>query len=353
MPLAQQIAPYLEEIDAAGYYSNFGPLVRRLEQRLADNFSAPVHVITTSSGTLALTLALRALGAPAGSLCALPSWTFVATAHAVRDAGLTPWFIDVDARSWALDPDRVREMLARAPGPIGAVAPVSPFGQKLDLEAWRLFHRGTGVPVVVDAAAGFDTLCDGQIPAIVSLHATKVLGAGEGGFFVTQDEKLAARVREQSTFGFRGDRVAQIAATNAKMSEYAAAVALAGLEGWAVTRMRYMLAAQRMRVALSCVPEVTLQEGWGLHWISGTCVARTPDGMADHVARALDAAGIATRRWWGAGCHDNPAFASFPRESLPVTARLAASTIGLPFACVLADTEIDRIAEALKRAFHR
>ena len=60
--------------------------------------------------------------------------------------------------------------------------PVVPFGQPIDVAAWDRFAAATGLPVVIDAAAGFDTLVPGRIPTVVSLHATKVLGAGEGAF---------------------------------------------------------------------------------------------------------------------------------------------------------------------------
>ncbi|MET0183006.1 MAG: DegT/DnrJ/EryC1/StrS family aminotransferase, partial [Caulobacterales bacterium] len=88
-PPAHAIAPYLERIDAARWYSNFGPLVLELEDRLAARFQSGTRIVTVTNGTLALALTLRAR-APRGGLCLIPSWTFVATAHAALLAGLTP-----------------------------------------------------------------------------------------------------------------------------------------------------------------------------------------------------------------------------------------------------------------------
>lgn len=349
MPAAGRILPYLERIDEARWYSNFGPLLLEFETRLADRFTAPAAVATAASGTLAMTLALKAMGAASGSLCAMPSWTFVATAHAAVQAGLIPWFLDVDPETWMLRPETVRGAMAAAPRPVGAVIPVCAFGRIPDLAAWAAFGEDTGLPVLLDAAAAFDALDELPVPAMVSLHATKVLGSGEGGFIAARDQALIDHVRTLTTFGFSGSRLSNVAATNAKLSEYAAAAGLASLDGWPAARLRYMLAAQRLRMALLATP-VQFQPGWGVDWISSVCVVRLPDGCADQVEARLALAGVDSRRWWGLGCHTSPAFRDLPRTALPATERLAASTIGLPFAMDLEMDEIDLVAHALAGA---
>lgn len=349
MPAASRILPYLERIDAARWYSNFGPLLLEFEARLADRFTEPSNIATVASGTLGLTLALKAMGAEPGTLCAMPSWTFVATAHAAVQAGLIPWFVDVDPQSWMLEADDLRAVLASAPGRVGAVIPVCAFGRIPDLAAWAAFTAETGLSVLLDAAAAFDALDEAPIPAMVSLHATKALGTGEGGFIVARDPALIERIRALTTFGFNGSRLSQVAATNAKLSEYAAATGLASLDGWTAARLRYMLTAQRLRMALLSAP-AQFQPGWGVDWISSVCVVRLPDGVADRVEARLTAAGVDSRRWWGHGCHTSPAFQDLPRTGLPTTRVLAQSTIGLPFAMDLESDEIERVALALTEA---
>ena len=350
MPTADRAAPYLDRIDNARWYSNFGALVQEFEARLAARLNAGARVVTVSSGTTALTLALRAMGCAPGSLCAIPSWTFVATAHAVMQAGLVPYFLDVNAATGMLDPTQTRAALKRAPGPISAVIPVCAFGQMASVDSWLTFREETGIPVLLDAAAAFDAFNDARLPAVVSLHATKTLGVGEGGYVATDDEALAARVRELTSFGFRGSRESHLPATNAKLSEYAAAFGLAGLDIWASTRTRYSLAAQLLRIALTRAPDVAFQEGWGSRWISSTCVVGLPERATDRVEQSLNAEGVDTRRWWGNGCHTSPAFADAPRADLTNTTRLARSTIGLPFALDLSVADTTRIADALIRA---
>ena len=107
---------------------------------------------------------------------------------------------------------------------VAAALPVAAFGHVPDLAAWARFRDRTGIPVLLDAAAAFDALDQAAVPAMVSLHATKPLGVGEGGFIVSADESLVHAIRELSTFGFRDSRESQRIATNAKLSEYAAAV---------------------------------------------------------------------------------------------------------------------------------
>ncbi len=350
LPTAEMVLPYLRGMDERRWYSNCGPLLMEFEDRLKARLAPQDHLTTVANATLGLVLTLRALGLPAGSLVALPSWTFVATAHAVLQAGLQPWFLDVDPQSWSLTPDIVREALARAPAPVSAAIVVSPFGRPLDMTAWTAFSQDRGLPVVVDAAAAFDTVHETPLPTVVSLHATKVLGVGEGGFVACRDEAFVERVRGLTSYGFKGTRQSQYAATNAKLSEYAAAVGMASLDGWATTRMRYGLVAQGLRIALSATPEVRFQPGWGSHWVSSVCVVQLPEGSADRVQRRLEREGVATRHWWAGGCHGQPAFAGLPRTSLPVTEALAQSTLGLPYAMDMHGRTISRVAEAVSRA---
>jgi dTDP-4-amino-4,6-dideoxygalactose transaminase len=353
LPGADAILPYLRRIDAARWYSNFGPLLTEFEERLAARFHPGTEVVTCANATQALALTLQAMGLPRRGLCAMPSYSFVASAHAVIAAGLTPYFLDVDLESWTLTPDTVRRALKRAPGAISAVMVVAPFGAVPDLEAWLAFRADTGIPVIVDAAAAFDQARAAPLPVVVSLHATKVLGVGEGGFVATEDAALAADVRRLTTFGFRGSRQSEVAATNAKLSEYAAAVGLAALDAWPHDRLRYARAATLMRAAMVGLPEIVVQAGWGASWVTSVLCVRGPDGCADALGGMLAEAGVETRRWWGLGCADSPAFAACPKEALPHTEVLGASVVGLPFAIDLDRNQISRVAAALHFALGR
>ena len=349
LPVAECIAPYLRQIDSSRIYSNFGPLTRALEARLATFYGGPPEtVVSVANGTLGLSLALTVQHPEPGSLCIIPAWTFAATAHAAVLAGLVPYFVDVDPVAWTLDPETMTDEIARAPAVVGAVMPVSPFGQPVDVSAWDRFRAKTGLPVVIDAAAGFDSLIPGSVPAVVSLHATKVLGIGEGGCVVSTDTGLIRELRTRANFGFFRSREAMVSATNAKLSEYHAAIGHAALDEWPTTRAEWMAVAKAYANAFAGSNRIQIQSGLGSAWVTSTCVLNIADAGADRVERVLHSAQIETRKWWGRGAHAHPATERFPRGSLSATESLARSTIGVPFYRDLELSAIERIAECVQ-----
>jgi dTDP-4-amino-4,6-dideoxygalactose transaminase len=349
LPAAERIAPYLKAIDSSRIYSNYGPLAVRFEERLAAHFGVTIGEITTiANATQGLTLTLMALGARPGTLCAMPAWTFVASAHAALFAGLIPYFVDVDADTWVLDPNVMDEILARAPSEIGAVMPVVPFGMPIDVAAWDRFRARTGLPVVIDAAAGFDTLVPCAAPSVVSLHATKVMGVGEGGFIVAKDEAIIKNIRARANFGFFGGRTSIAASTNAKLSEYHAAVGHASLDEWAEARAEWLKVAAAYSKALPETNRVRYQAGFGTDWVASTCVLQLPESDAIEAEHALANAGVETRRWWGYGAHLHPSTSMLPRSPLPTTDDLAKSTISVPFYRDLKGGEIEAVANTVR-----
>jgi dTDP-4-amino-4,6-dideoxygalactose transaminase len=351
LPAAERLHPYLKQIDTARIYSNFGPLALAFERRLAAHFDLPeTAVVTVANATLGLTLALLAQQARPGTLCMLPAWTFIASAHAATLAGLVPYFVDVDARTWAIDAVSAADLISRASGEVGAVMPVVPFGQPIDLTAWDRFRARTGIPVVIDAAAGFDSLVPSETPAVVSLHATKALGIGEGGFVMSANKLLIEEIRTRANFGFRAARTALVPAMNAKLSEYHAAVGLAALDEWPQARAEWMAVAGGYRLALPESNRVRFQSGFGESWITSTCNLSFADLDAAQVQRVLAGAQIDSRSWWGGGAHAHPATAACPRSPLPATERLALSTIGVPLFRDMTAADVARVADCILAA---
>jgi dTDP-4-amino-4,6-dideoxygalactose transaminase len=344
LPSAGRIAPYLAEIDRSRIYSNFGPLARSLEDRLAAHFGLDSGTIATvANGTLGLTLSLMAQAAHPNTLCLMPAWTFVASPHAAMMAGLTPYFVDVDPETWAVDPDAIAGVISAAPGPVGAVMPVAPFGCPVDVAAWDLFRKRTKLPVVIDAAAGFDALVPGDVPAVVSLHATKVIGVGEGGFVASRDSELIRTIQARSNFGFLGNRQAVARAANAKLSEYHAAVGHAALDEWTAVRAEWMSLAAMYRRELAPSNRIQLQRGFGESWIASTLVLNFAGAGAAGVENSLAGTEIESRRWWGDGAHAHPATADLRRAPIPNTELLAKSTLSVPFYRGLSNEDVRRV----------
>ena len=166
LPSADNLAPRLQRIDESRQYSNWGPLNSELEKRLANLLNlGSGYCVTASSGTAGITGALLATAGRASAerpLCLMPSYTFVATAIGALEAGYRPYFLDIDPKTFALDPNRLagHPALAKA----GAVVAVAPYGQAIDVRAWAQFSRSTRTPVVIDAAASLDFVCDAGFP---------------------------------------------------------------------------------------------------------------------------------------------------------------------------------------------
>jgi dTDP-4-amino-4,6-dideoxygalactose transaminase len=367
LPSADTLLPILAKIDANRYYTNNGPLVVEFEERLAAACgAAPDQVATSSNCTMALAQALRArlpMNLSSDALCILPSWTFVATPASVVLAQLKPFFADVSPTTWALDPEHVVALANRlraAGNTVAAVMPVAPFGACVDLVAWADFEERTGIPVVIDAAASFDAMSLGtqatakfssRIPVVLSLHATKAFGIGEGGFVLSTDTELIKRIRTWGNFGFHGSRVAIVPGWNAKLGEMYAAVGLTLLDQWPTVRAEWRALTEHFcRSAVELAPHARIPTFMTADWISayGLLQLSQPCEHVSGIVEKMSGLGIQTLQWWGNGCHLHPAYCRYGREPLPNTERLAATVLGMPFWRQIAAADMVRAAGILR-----
>jgi dTDP-4-amino-4,6-dideoxygalactose transaminase len=343
MPSADELLPYLRRIDESRWYTNFGPLATELEQALGAMLDAGpgVSITSVANCTLGLELSLAALGLGAGSRVLIPALTFVATATAVRRAGCVPLLGDVDPASWLLTPDIARRAIERER--IDCVMPVAAFGCAQDAAAWDEFSSQTGIAVIVDAAAAFGNQRIGaRTTSVFSLHATKSLGAGEGGFVASADPALVQRVRQMSNFGIDvRTGQATLPGSNAKLSEYHAAVGLAALERWRARRTQRVELAKRYAAQLSAAcPGVALQRRRddGVYTIFPVCLPADAD--AERARAELAAAGVETRRWDYPLIGDHPSLAGVSAaQPLDTSRALSARLLGLPLHLGLSESE--------------
>jgi dTDP-4-amino-4,6-dideoxygalactose transaminase len=350
LPSSDELLPYLRRIDEAQWYTNFGALVQDFEARLAQHFGVMAdEVVTVANGTLGLVAALQAQGATAGKLCIMPSFTFAATPAAALAAGLIPYFVDVSKETWALEVVAVEAVLKELSGAVAAVMPVSPFGAPVDAAGWDDFASRHGVNVIIDGAGAIDSLRPGRVPAMVSLHATKVLGVGEGGLVVARNPELIARIRRCSNFGFaplHAGSGAKEAGGNYKMSEYTAAVGHASLDAWPQTRKTVMGLAAIYREALDSVPGIRQMQWFGKHG-GAYCVVELAEPIGEQVVRQLDLLGVESRLWWGHPCHRHPAYAGYGHSDLSNTEWLVPRVLSLPFYPELSRADVLRVCNAL------
>ena len=357
MPAAEELLPWLMRIDAARWYSNFGPLVQAFEATLAGCWlpgRLPVKVVTLGSGTAALELAIGALALSTGAQVLVPAFTFPATASAVLRHGGIPLFADVSPTTWQMTPELARRVAEQHR--LALVMPVATFGCPVDVVGWDAFVEETGIPVLIDAAGAFGNQAVGVHSAVAfSFHATKPFGIGEGGALVTRNERLAERVRRLSNFGFKKGGLVLEAGTNAKLSEYGAAVGLAQWERWPSMQAMRRDKWASYRAHLAALPGVGLQAGFDGVALPAPAVLHLPC-EADLAAKALARSGIETRRWYCPPLHQHPAFAGLPVVGpqgdavLPETDRLANHALGVPWHSFLQEEDMVFIAHALRTA---
>lgn len=352
LPKAEQIFPFLRMIDENRVYTNYGPLSVKLAHALAERLNATdgnVGATLTSNGTVAIELALRARALPGRRLCIMPSYTFIASAHAVANAGLTPYLVDVDEHTLMLTPHICLQAIARLDEAPAAVLIVSAFGAPLKIAEWEAFEQTTKIPVVFDAAAAAASMKHvGHQPQCVSLHATKALGIGEGGAIFSTNADLIANTLAMTGFGFRhASRVSVLRGGNYRISEYSAAVGLAVIAGLGD---RLADLGRLTRTYLSRLQHLDLrfQDGIGTDWLTMTFNVIVPQHRAQKVKETFDLHQIGWRHWWGLGCHTHPTFSEAPRSDLCVTDALAPCVIGIPFHTDLALEQIELVCTSLK-----
>lgn len=354
MPSADELLPYLRRIDQSRWYTNFGPLVGEFERALAASLEprSAVHVTTVANGTLGLELALAAAGLSPGARVLIPALTFVASAMAVRRAGCVPVLADVDPASWQLTPGIARLALERTV--VDCIMPVAAFGAPQDAGAWDAFSAETGIAVVIDAAAAFGNQKIGRRALTVfSLHATKSLGAGEGGFVASLDAGLTRSIRQMSNFGIDvATGHAPILGGNAKLSEYHAAVGLAALARWRTHRERRVDMAREYSAALlTACPGISLQERptEGVYTILPLCLPGDCD--AEQIRSRLAARGIETRRWYVPLLFEHPSLANTScAGGLEVCRDVAGRLLGVPLHLALSRADRARVCSELAGA---
>ncbi|MBT2971816.1 MAG: aminotransferase class I/II-fold pyridoxal phosphate-dependent enzyme [Candidatus Thiodiazotropha sp. (ex Ctena orbiculata)] len=298
---------YTEEILDRQWLTNNGPLVQELEQRIAEYHNVS-HCVAMCSGTVSLEIAIRALQLQGEVI--IPSYTFVATAHALHWQAIMPVFADIDPQTHNLDPDAVRRMITpRTSGIIG----VHLWGRPAPVEALQQIADEHNLELMFDAAHAFGSTHDGIKIGnfgrceVLSFHATKFFHTLEGGAVLTNDDELAEAIRLMRNFGFCGlDNVIH-PGTNGKMNEISAAMGLANLQSIENVIEHNRRVYHAYRNALDGITSVRLleydeNEKNNYQYI----VLEVEDDSVvkrDEMVAALQAENILARRYFWPGCH--------------------------------------------------
>lgn len=230
LPNKEKYKKYIDEIYENGWLTNNGPLVQRLEKRLA-NYLGVKNIVLVSNGTVALEIAYRTLGLK-GFVITTP-FSFVATTSSLVTNQLLPIFADIDSNSFNLNPKNIEELITPN---TSAILPVHVFGNACEVEEIEKIANKHSLKVIYDAAHAFDVkykdqsvLNYGDISTL-SFHATKLFHSIEGGALIINDDELVEKARYLINFGIKNTEEIPHLGTNAKMNEFEAAMGLCVLD---------------------------------------------------------------------------------------------------------------------------
>jgi dTDP-4-amino-4,6-dideoxygalactose transaminase len=334
------------------WLTNDGPLLQEFEGRICDLLGVR-DCVAVCNATVGLEILTKAIGLSGEVI--LPSFTFIATAHALRWCGITPVFCDIDSATHNIDPMRVAELInARTSGIIG----VHVWGRPCNVDALADLARRHNLKLLFDAAHAFGCSYKGRMigglgnAEIFSFHATKFVNTFEGGAVVTNDDELAAKLRLMRNFGFAGLDTVTCLGTNGKMSEVSAAMGLTSLESLdkfvEANRRNYQLYRQQ----LANVPGISL----ALYEEAEKCnyqyvIIEIDEDVAGISRNTLDEIlwpeNILVRRYFYPGCHRmEPYCSGNPQAGLRLsrTERLANRVLCLPTGSTVGSSEITAIS---------
>jgi dTDP-4-amino-4,6-dideoxygalactose transaminase len=340
------------------WLSNDGPLVQEFERRICELLRVK-HAVAMCNATVALEIASKALDLKGEVI--LPSYTFIATAHALQWQGITPVFADMEPGSHNIDPATIEALIT--PHTTGIVG-VHVWGRPCDTEAIEAIAAKHNLRVMYDASHGFGCSVGGRMLGnfgsceVFSFHATKFINCFEGGAVVTNDDALAEKMRLMRNFGFKGfDHVVYLG-VNGKMSEVCAAMGLTNLEAMdeivAANKRNYeAYKAELEPVSGVSVIQYDPAERNNYQYV---VVEVDPDACTrtrDEIVEALHAENVIARKYFWPGCHRMEPYRTTQPDvwkRLPETERVAAKVIVLPTGQTVDDDTVRRVCEIIKKA---
>lgn len=359
LPPLQDFLPMLQKIWDRRVLTNGGPFHREFEVALAEYLGVP-HVSLFTNATIALVTALQALRV-GGEVITTP-YSFVATAHSLLWNGIKPVFVDIDERSFNIDPSRIEAAITPQ---TTAILPVHCYGRPCDVDAIRRIADNYNLKVIYDAAHAFgvrhqtpdgwrSVLRHGDL-SVLSFHATKVFNTFEGGAIVSPDARTKQHIDHLKNFGFVDETTVVAAGINGKMSEFNAALGL--------LQLRHVDRAIERRRAIDALYRERLR---GIDGIELPTVARTATANGsyfpvlvnpgyplsrDALYARLKEDEVHARRYFYPLISEFPMYRGLPSAAapgLPVAQRIAARVLCLPIYPALSDADVERIAAIVR-----
>lgn len=346
--IKDQIDAAIQRVLAHGQYI-LGPEVAELEEKLAA-YTGAKHCITVANGTDALQIAQMALGIGPGDEVITPGFTYIATAETVALLGAKPVYVDIDPRTYNLDPALLETAITTR---TKAIVPVSLYGQCADFDAINEIASRHGIPVIEDAAQSFGATykgrksCNLSTIACASFFPSKPLGCyGDGGAIFTNDDELAKVMRQIARHG-QDRRYHHIrVGVNSRLDTLQAAVLLAKLEIFddeIINRQHvaaeYTRALLEFDIVTAPYIEVHNQSAWAQYTV------RVPD--REQLQIRMKQLGVPVAVHYPIPLNKQPAVAD-EQANLPVGNSIACEVMSLPMHPYLTSVDNAAIVSALK-----
>jgi dTDP-4-amino-4,6-dideoxygalactose transaminase len=330
------------------WFTNDGPMVREFEAKIAEYLGVR-NCVATCNGTVALELAYRALGFQGEVI--VPSFTFVATVHALHWQGITPIFCDIDPATHNIDPLEVERLVTeKTTGIVG----VHLWGRPCAIDALQGIASRHRLELVFDAAHAFGCSWNGTKIGnfgrceVLSFHATKFLHSFEGGAIATNDDELAEQLRLMRNFGFAGFDNVIHPGVNGKMIEVCAAMGLTNLECIdeliSANHQNY-LAYKRGFDGIPGVNVIEYDDTQHPNYQYMVIeVADNSPMSRDEIVRRFHAENVLVRRYFWPGCHNMMPYRElFPFAGLKLsnTNMVANRVISMPTGPAVTNHEIE------------
>jgi dTDP-4-amino-4,6-dideoxygalactose transaminase len=357
LDLKPQYESIKDEIDAAiaGVLESgqfiLGPAVRDLEQKVAA-YCGCKYGVGVASGTDALRLTLTALGIGPGDEVITTPFTFIATANTISHCGARPVFVDIDPRTYNIDPPAIEAAITER---TKAIVAVHLYGQPADMDPIMELAGAHGLYVIEDAAQAIGARYKGwRVGSIghvgcLSFYPTKNLGAyGDGGMVVTNDAALAEKVDVLRRQGSKKKYQAEVLGFNSRLDTLQAAilgVKLKYLDGWNEARRRV---AQRYNDLLAGLPVTSPYESPDAYHVYHQYTIRAP--QRDALAAYLKERGVGTMIYYPVPLHRQELYASlgYSEGSLPVSEVASREVLSLPMYPELTEAQQTSIVRAIR-----
>lgn len=363
----EDFAP-LEDAFRTGWISSAGRYVDEFEQGWA-GYCGHAHGIAVANGTVALQVAVEALGIGAGDEIIMPSYTIISCALAAVRAGAKPVLVDCCPRTFNMRVDQIEAKITPA---TKAIMVVHMFGHPVDMDPVLVLAQRYGLAIIEDAAevhgAKYLSGRDGDTPewrvcgsmghiATFSFFANKLITTGEGGMVITSDDHLAKRCRDLRNLCFRPDRrfLHTEIGHQFRLTNMQAAVGVNQVKRIEEIVERKRAIAADYTARLGDLPRVQLpmEENWGrsVFWVYPLLLADDHPFDAVSLAAALKAEGVETRPFF-LGMHEQPIFHDmglFLGETHPVTERIARKGLYIPSGLAITEAQMDHVCAAVRK----